>query len=424
MQEKIAETIYPSGHKQNKYKIAIIAPVPFYYHVPLYRRLNNSSEIDLMVYYCSDETLRGADVEKMYCTKSRLADPENLLNGYNYKFLKNYSPRPSFMYWPFGLINFGIWKEIKKENYNAVVLQSWTNLTWWLAFFACLRFNAPIFLTTDSNLSNEYLNSKIKTTFKKIILGKLFFKKTTAFLVGGKANEDYYKYYGAPDKKMVRFPHWWGYEQFFEKAKKIKPEKENLRESFGITKNDFVLLFVGRLVQEKNILALLDAYKRVDYKNKRLFIVGDGPLRSQIEKRIKDLKIHGVSLKGFQQRESLIKFYVISDVLVLPSEKEPWGMVVNEAMCFGLPIIASDRVGAAVDIVRDGYNGFIFPSNNVEKLAHCIKKLINLTPTQRQTFSEESFKIINKWVNAIDPEQQMLKILKLLKKLKKYEKNN
>ena len=86
-------------------------------------------------------------------------------------------------------------------------------------------------------------------------------------------------------------------------------------------------------------------------------------------------------------------------------------MVVNEAMCFSLPVIASNKVGAAVDLIQDGYNGFIFPSDNIEKLSDCIKKLISLTSDQRQAFSEKSFKIINKWVNSIDPEQQMLKIL-------------
>ncbi|MGA2418425.1 MAG: glycosyltransferase [Candidatus Staskawiczbacteria bacterium] len=90
-------------------------------------------------------------------------------------------------------------------------------------------------------------------------------------------------------------------------------------------------------------------------------------------------------------------------------------MVINEAMCFGLPIIASDKVGAAVDLVQDGYNGFIFPSENIEKLADCIEKLINLTANQRQIFGGRSFEIINKWVSSVDPEQQMIKTLELLK---------
>ena len=76
--------------------------------------------------------------------------------------------------------------------------------------------------------------------FKKIVLGKLFFKKTTVFLTGGKANEDYYKYYGVPDEKMVRLPHWWGYERLIKRAEEIRPKRENFRKSFNIEKNDFV----------------------------------------------------------------------------------------------------------------------------------------------------------------------------------------
>jgi len=403
------------SNANNKYKIAIIAPTPFYYQVPLFKKLVGSPQIDLMVYYCSDETIRGAEVEKTYHTKSRFVDPENLLEGYKYKFLKNYSPHPSFLYWPMGLINFGICKEVKNGNYDAVIIPSWANLTWWLALFTCLMFNTPVFLTTDTNISTDHFNSKLKMLLKRIVLGGLFFKNISIFLASGKANEDFYKSYGVPDKKMVRLPHWWGYEQFLEEAKKIKPERENLRKNFGIKKDDFVLLFAGRLDYHKNIFILLDAFKKVDYKNKKLFIVGDGPLRLQVESYIKDCKIHEVYLKGFKKREALMQFYNISDAFALPSKKEAWGMVVAEAMCFGLPIIVSDQVGARADLVKNGYNGFIFPFSDDEKLAGCIKKIIDMTPKERLIFESRSFEIISKWINSVDPVEQILKIMELLK---------
>src|SRR5688572_6782168 len=138
--------------KKSKYKILIVAPVPFYYHVPLYRRLNDSKAVDLKVIYCSDETLKGMDVKKMYHSKGSMINKENLLLGYNYKCLKIYSLDPSVMNWPFGLMNFGIWREIKKSNCDAVILQSWTNLTWWLAFFSCLVLRKKIFFMADSNV--------------------------------------------------------------------------------------------------------------------------------------------------------------------------------------------------------------------------------------------------------------------------------
>src|SRR5258706_8004886 len=163
------------------YKIAIIAPVPFYYHIPLYRKLAESLEIDSMVYYCSDETLHGTDVEKTYHTKGNFVNKEDLLQGYNYKFLRNYTFTPSYLSWPFGLVNFGIWAEIKKGKYDAVVLQSWTNTTWWLAFLACIFFKTRILFMTDSNVSSEQSKPLFKKYVKKIILGNFLFKNADGF---------------------------------------------------------------------------------------------------------------------------------------------------------------------------------------------------------------------------------------------------
>lgn len=398
------------------YKIAIIAPVPFYYHVPLYRKLAGAPEIDLTVYYCSDETLYGTDIEKTYNTKGSFATKEDLLRGYRYKFLKNYSPLSSYLRWPFGLINFSIWKEIKQGNYDAAVLQSWTNLTWWLAFFACLRFRTPILFMTDSNIASESSKSKIKIYIKKTILGNFLFKEAGGFLTSGTANEEFYKYYGVPDSKMTRIPFSWGYDKLLNKAEQLKIRRQEIRSSFGIEKNDFVILYVGRLSKEKMPLIILDAYKNINNKNKKLFIVGDGPLHQQFEERIKELDIKRVYLFGFQPHEKIPDFYVASDVLVLPSMHETWGIVVNEAMCFGLPVIVSDKVGAAVDLVRDGYNGFIFPAKDAEKLYACIEKLINLTSAEREVFGRRSFEIIHRWVKNIDPAEQIMKALEITKK--------
>jgi glycosyltransferase involved in cell wall biosynthesis len=110
----------------------------------------------------------------------------------------------------------------------------------------------------------------------------------------------------------------------------------------------------------------------------------------------------------------------MADVFVLPSKEEPWGMVVAEAMCFGLPVITSDRVGAAMDLVKDGYNGFIFPAGNSKELANCIEKLINLSSEERLLFGKRSKEIITQWINSVDPVQQILKMLKIIKNSEKF----
>jgi len=162
---------------------------------------------------------------------------------------------------------------------------------------------------------------------------------------------------------------------------------------------------------------LLEAYSQGSSKNKKLFFVGDGPLRSKIEKQIKKQKIKEVYLLGFQPRNIVPNFYTIANALVLPSDDETWGIVVNEAMCFSLPVITSSMVGAALDLVKDGYNGFIFPAGDSKKLASCIEKLINLPENERLIFGQRSFEMINEWVKKYDPVRQILKALKLINKL-------
>ncbi len=404
MQEKMTEI------NKNKYRVAIISPAPFYYHTPLYRRLAESLDIDLTVYYCSKETLNGVDVQKTYSTKGSFIGKEDLLKGYNYKFIKNYSLVPSYLTWPFGLINIGVWREIKSGDYDAVVLQAWTNITWWVAFSACLKYKTPVLFMTDANILSESIRSVWKKKIKKYILNYLF-KKTDGFLTTGKANEEFYKYYGANTDKMVRFYFSWGYESFITKSQEIKSRRGDIRKSFGVKEDDFLILYVGRLSQEKNPGIILDAFNSLATKNKKLFFVGDGPLRDNLEQKIKETNTKGVLFAGFQNHNKIGEFYAIADVLVLPSSSETWGIVVNEAMCFGLPIITSDQVGAAVDLVKNGQNGFVFPVGDTKKLITALNSLINMSPNERLSFRQKSSEIIKEWIDKVDPVKQLIRLL-------------
>ena len=99
-----------------KFKLAIVAPTAFFYQVALFRELAKHPNIDLMVYYCSTEGLTGGDIYRKFNTNGVWGVEQELLEGYNYTFLRNYSPRPSYLNWPMGLMNPAIWSELKKTN--------------------------------------------------------------------------------------------------------------------------------------------------------------------------------------------------------------------------------------------------------------------------------------------------------------------
>jgi len=384
---------------KDKYKIAMVVPTPYYWQVPLFPKMNDHPRIDLMVYYCSDEALSSMDVQKSYKSEGSWGVDDQLLDGYQYKFLKNYSPRPTYMKSGIGLVNLGIWGEIKRERPDMVCIQAWTNPTWWLAVLACLRYGVPYFFMTDANIQNESVRPPWKRALKRILLGKLLFPRTGGFLNSGIANERMYDYYGADRAKFIPFAYSWGYEDVLDISAVLTPQKTRLRAGLGIPEDDFVILFSGRLIREKSLFDLIDAFQLLKDPKKKLVIVGDGEMRQELEEYAADRCPNSVQFFGFQNRQEIMKFHAMSDALVLPSRQETWGIVVNEAMCFRLPVIVSHQVGASEDMVRDGDNGFVFPHGDIKALSSNLQTLSNLGKEGRAAMGESSLRSVTEWTN-------------------------
>jgi len=128
-----------------------------------------------------------------------------------------------------------------------------------------------------------------------------------------------------------------------------------------------------------------------------LLFVGDGALRSELENYIKEHNLKNVHFTGFKNQTELPKYYAMADIFVLPSGVgETWGLVVNEAMCFSLPVIISDIVGCGKDLVKNEKNGYIFPVGDVKKIAEHLADLIK-NPKRRKLFGEKSLNIIKNY---------------------------
>jgi len=163
-----------------------------------------------------------------------------------------------------------------------------------------------------------------------------------------------------------------------EEGSQLKSNKCKLHNKFGIPHKNF--LYVGRFAHEKNIMFLLRAYKRFKDEGMEdwgLILVGNGPQKREIENFISNSEIKDVLLPGFKQKEEIPIFYIMSDVFILPSISEPWGLVVGEAMAFGLPVLVSNRCGCYPDIVQDGVNGFSFDPFNEDELLGFMKDIAN-----------------------------------------------
>ena len=391
---------------ENKFKIAFISAVPFYYQVPFYRRLTQLPEIALTVYFCSNETITKSAVKKNYLSEGEFTK-ENLLEGYDYKFLKNYSLIPSYLHGFFGLMNLGIFSEIKNGGHDAVVLQAWNNVTWILAFLACLIFRKKIYFMTDSNILEEAKKSKVKRLFKKVFLGNLLFKMSNGFLISGKSNKMFYKSYGVKEKKMINFAFSWGYDDIIKKAESLLPKRGKLRKILQLEDTDFVILYVGRFSKEKSVATMIEAYKKMSGNNKKLFLVGSGPEGKMLKNKVESENIKGVHFFGFKSREEVFNFYALSDLLVLPSMRETWGIAVSEAMCFGLPIIVSDNVGSGPDLVESGSNGFIFESGSAQSLLLVLNQMITMKDDERKMLGRKSQEILGSWIKKLNDINQI-----------------
>ena len=381
---------------KRRFKVAIIAPTCFYYQAPLFRELAANPRLDLTVYFCSDEGLSARDVMEMYQVDEHWGLSEELLKGYKSKSLRNFAPRPSYLKWPFGLINIGIIKEIIQLQPDVVILMSWMNPTWWMALAACAISRTPFFYMTDANVQIEPLRSNWKRRIKRMVLGKIIFRFSSGFLCAGTANNHFYRLYGVPENKLFAFAYSWGYDALCKASAELEPQRNQIRSEFGIPDNSLVILYCGRLSIEKNLFHLVKSYHQLDHQGKTLILVGDGVLRQSLQTYANQLGADSVHFFGFRNRNEIAKCYAISDVLVLPSVRETWGIVVNEAMCFGLPVIVSRQVGAGIDLVTDGKNGYSVETDG-DSLFQSIKQISELSREERLLMGTRSTDIIKEW---------------------------
>ena len=127
--------------------------------------------------------------------------------------------------------------------------------------------------------------------------------------------------------------------------------------------------------------------------------MGDGSLRTRMQTIIEERRIESVYQVGFKNRKDIGEFYALADMFVLPSHKETWGIVVNEALCFELPIIVSDQVGSAVDLVIPEGNGYTFPAADTLQLTDKIERMMNQTDENLLKMKHRSRDLITQWLN-------------------------
>ena len=274
-----------------------------------------------------------------------------------------------------------------------VAIPGWSSQGALAALKWCLQTGTPAVVLSASSETGRP-RARWKEALKRRIV-RLF----SAGVGGGTPQADYLARLGIPRSHIFL-----GYDvvdngHFAEKAAAIRRDAARLRRSFGLPEKYF--LSVCRFIEEKNLPILLEAYaayrRQAGAAAWKLVLAGDGPLKPRLLEQREQWGLgDDLLLPGFKQYEDLPAYYGLANAFVLPSFSETWGLVVNEAMAAGLPVIVSNHCGCATDLVRDGENGFTFDPRDPVRLASLLTRLAS-PDTDLAAMGKSSRDIIARW---------------------------
>ncbi|MGH9716603.1 MAG: glycosyltransferase family 4 protein [Candidatus Acidiferrales bacterium] len=351
-------------------RVLVVCTHPAQYATPVFRLLAKDPRVEFQVAYCS---LDGAEPYLDPDFGVEVKWDVALLDGYSWIAMENRSPvrKPGSF---FRLFNPDVWRLIRTGRFDAVVLHTgYVCATFWIAMLAAKLSRAGVLFGTDAHDLSPQDQKRWKFWVKKLLWPALF-RCADVVIVPSSGGSTLMAALGIRQGRVVVTPFsvdndWWT-----EQSRRV--DRAAVRHRFGIPNDAIVVLYSAKLQPWKRPADLLRAFARVSCSSSYLIFAGEGPLRATLESEARQLGISTrVRFLGFVNQSVLPGIYTASDVLVLPSEYEPFGVVVNEAMLCGCCAVVSDRVGARFDLVSDGETGFVFRAGDVDSLAGILERI-------------------------------------------------
>jgi len=267
---------------------------------------------------------------------------------------------------------------------DCIIIMGYTERTRLCLYYYCIRHHIKIITLSDSN-SFDYNRNSIPSRIKHYIKKKII-KLPGFFIAAGKTSAEYLKQLGVSPELIIQGFDVVDNEYFMSMRQKITNSKSNN------------ILFVGRLVERKNVIRLLKAYKIYNDKSEKklkLVIAGFGKEEERIKKEIMQLGLDKVVIfAGRTNNRDIYNLYYNCAYLIVPSISEQWGLVINEAMACGLPVLASDRCGAAYSLIKEGVNGYMFSPFDIIDISN---KMLRMDYDDHIKMGQESLNIIRDW---------------------------
>jgi glycosyltransferase involved in cell wall biosynthesis len=371
-------------------RLALFATSPLYYQAPLYRRLARDRRVDFTAIFASTAGVRRADVGY----SEPVAWDVDALSGYRSVFLRRASRTEIESASLLRHRDPDIIRELVRGDYEVLWVHGYNSLTHLLAIFTQLARSRPLLVREEQTLLHS--RHMVKQAVKSALLGRILQRSYALYI--GTENRRWFQSYGVSEARQFPVPYCVDNDLFQAEAERLEPLRSEIRREFGIPDGSGpVILSVARLIPKKQPLFLLDAFRRLRRRRRCcLLLVGSGQLEGKIRQAIQRARIPDVCLAGFVNQSQITRAYAAADIFTLPSKMhETWGLVVNEAMNFGLPVVVSDKVGCASDLIHEGINGFVVSANDSSELVDRLGALVD-SPELRSGLGAASRGIVSR----------------------------
>ncbi len=368
-------------------RLAIIVTHPIQHFVPFYRALAADPGIELHVLYGAPIGVKAYFDKEM---QSEISWNMDMLGGYSHEFLDEVPASGQSSVREPNSPEIGT--RLKAFRPDVVLVYGHAQANVYRAIWWCRRNKVPLMTIGDSELLRERTTT---TRLAKEIVVRQIFRRYSAFLSVGDRNADFYAYYGAPRDRIFRCPFTID-EATYRAAKADRPAlRAEARQTYGIADDAIVALFVGKLSNRKRPIDLVEALAQTRGRKVTALFAGNGEQMEPAKARAAEAGVDA-RFAGFVNVDKLPALYAAADMLVHPSQADPHPLICSESACIGLPMLLSDRVGAAgpTDIARPGENALIFPCTDTAALAGLIDEL-SIDDARREAMSARSLEIFD-----------------------------
>lgn len=388
---------------QRVFRLAYVVSHPIQYQVGLLRLIAAQPDIELLVLFSSDFSVRSYHDAGF---GAAVAWDTPLLEGYRYVVLPRF--RDTSDPGPTRPIARGFFRHLYRgldgHPFDAMWVHGYSTVDTLHAMLAAKALGIPVLVRSDSWLADRPRSPW--TLLAKQAFFRFLSSLVQGVLVSGTRNAEYWSFYFGKDKPLFLLPYAVDNESFAERAAAATAQRAALAAAFDLQPGRPIILFASKLQERKLCRDLLEAFLQLSRQQSEpyLLIVGDGEMRQALEQRVSSSGSDAVRFAGFRNQSELPRFFDLSTVFVLPARHEPWGLVVNEAMAAGLPVIVTDDCGCAIDLVHTGDNGFVYPAGDVAALRSALESV--LQPGRAERMGQRSREIVSRWsfsedVNAL-----------------------